>query len=183
MSITLSPMRADDIAAVARLARVVWQVTYRDIITQAQIDYMLDERYAAPRLLAELASDAHWWDLAREASPALGAAATPDAAGAPGGTLLAFAATQRSSQPGELKLDKLYVDPAQQRRGIGGALIARAVARTRDLGCHTLILAVNKNNAPAIAAYGKHGFAVRESVRVDIGHGFVMDDFIMARSV
>jgi ribosomal protein S18 acetylase RimI-like enzyme len=48
-------------------------------------------------------------------------------------------------------------------------------------GCTTLILAVNKRNEKAIAAYRKQGFAVRDSVCVDIGNGFVMDDFIMAK--
>ena len=47
----------------------------------------------------------------------------------------------------------------------------------------TLILAVNKGNQHAIAAYRKQGFAVRESVSVDIADGFVMHDFIMARSL
>jgi len=34
-----------------------------------------------------------------------------------------------------------------------------------------------------VRAYEKHGFAIRESVVVDIGGGFVMDDFVMARSL
>jgi ribosomal protein S18 acetylase RimI-like enzyme len=42
---------------------------------------------------------------------------------------------------------------------------------------------VNKQNAQAIAAYRKNGFEVREAVRVEIGNGFVMDDFIMAKSL
>ena len=46
-----------------------------------------------------------------------------------------------------------------------------------------MILAVNKQNSRAIAAYLKNGFAVREAVRVEIGNGFVMDDFIMAKSL
>jgi ribosomal protein S18 acetylase RimI-like enzyme len=47
----------------------------------------------------------------------------------------------------------------------------------------TLILAVNKRNERAIATYRRNGFAVREAVRVEIGDGFVMDDFIMSRSL
>ncbi|MDQ5878269.1 MAG: diamine N-acetyltransferase, partial [Pseudomonadota bacterium] len=84
---------------------------------------------------------------------------------------------------GEIKLDKVYVHPARQRSGVGGALIERVAAHGRAAGCDTLILAVNKQNAKAIAAYEKRGFSVREAVRVDIGGGFVMDDFIMARSI
>ena len=48
---------------------------------------------------------------------------------------------------------------------------------------NTLILAVNKRNERAIAAYRKYGFVVRDAVRVDIGKDFVMDDFIMALSL
>ena len=41
------------------------------------------------------------------------------------------------------------------------------------------MLAVNKRNAAAIAAYRKHGFEIVEAVVKDIGGGFVMDDYIM----
>ena len=47
--------------------------------------------------------------------------------------------------------------------------------------CSTLILNVNKNNVQAIRAYEKNGFAIREAVVVDIGGGFVMDDYVMAK--
>ena len=43
-----------------------------------------------------------------------------------------------------------------------------------------LVLNVNKRNTAAIAAYRRNGFAVREEVVVDIGGGFVMDDYVMA---
>jgi len=44
-----------------------------------------------------------------------------------------------------------------------------------------VILAVNKRNTAAINSYRKYGFAVREAIVDDIGHGFVMDDFIMEK--
>lgn len=163
MPITITPLAAADIDAVATLARRVWQATYATIISQQQIDYMLGERYASARMRAEIAAPDVCWDVARV-----------------DGEIVAFASTLLGAKSGEMKLDKLYVDPQRQRAGIGGALIAHVAARAREHGCATLILAVNKNNERAIAAYRKHGFAVRESVRVDIGHGFVMDDFIMA---
>jgi hypothetical protein len=45
------------------------------------------------------------------------------------------------------------------------------------------MLAVNKRNENAIAAYAKHGFAIVESVVKDIGGGFVMDDYVMSMHV
>lgn len=160
----ISPLIRNDMDTVAALARIVWQDAYAGIITQAQIDFMLDQRYDTRRLVAELAMPALWWDKA-----------TLD------GELVAFASSLLTITPGEMKLDKLYVDPARQRLGLGGRLIAHVAQRALAQGCNTLILAVNKRNARAIAAYRKHGFVVRDAVCADIGNDFVMDDFIMSR--
>lgn len=79
----------------------------------------------------------------------------------------------------EMKLHKLYVHPQQQRRGFGRALLDYV---ERASGERTLILTVNKRNHQAIAAYRKHGFTVRDSIVTDIGGGFVMDDYVMAKA-
>jgi hypothetical protein len=55
--------------------------------------------------------------------------------------------------------------------------VAAALAQQRS----TLILNVNKRNALAIRAYERAGFVVRETVVIDIGEGFVMDDYIMVK--
>jgi ribosomal protein S18 acetylase RimI-like enzyme len=60
-------------------------------------------------------------------------------------------------------------------------LIARVAAAARAEGARTLILNVNKQNTQAIRAYEKHGFATRSAVVVDIGNGYAMDDYVMAR--
>ena len=163
MSIQISPVTAADVEPVAALARKVWQSTYPGIITQAQIDFMLEQRYNPGRLLEELGLPTIWWDKA-----------TVD------GQLAAFSSCLLTETPSEMKLDKIYVDPARQRLGLGGRLIALVSQRALAQGCDTLILAVNKRNERAIAAYQKYGFAVREAVCVNIGNDFVMDDFIMA---
>ena len=62
MTLEIRPVAPADVDAIAALARLIWQDAYAAIITQAQIDYMLDQRYNAPRLLAELAA---WPDAAR----------------------------------------------------------------------------------------------------------------------
>ena len=166
MNIQIAPVSRADVDAIAALARIVWQDAYPGIITQAQIDYMLEQRYNSLRLLEELGMPNLWWDKA-----------TVD------GGLAAFASTLTTEKPGELKLDKLYVDPQRQRLGLGGRLIAQVSERALAQGCTTLILAVNKRNEHAISAYRKHGFVVRDAVRVDIGNDFVMDDFIMEKSL
>jgi ribosomal protein S18 acetylase RimI-like enzyme len=156
----IAPLHSADIAAVCALAKRVWQATYPLLIRQAQIDFMLADRYAAARIRAELDDPAHVWRLARWNDQIIGFAhASVDAAAC--------------------KLDKLYVDPGYQRRGVGRALLdeierfARAHAATR------LWLQVNRGNAQAIAAYRRYGFCIREARVFDIGGGFVMDDYVM----
>jgi ribosomal protein S18 acetylase RimI-like enzyme len=96
------------------------------------------------------------------------------------GRLCAFASAGPAA-PKEFKLHKLYVHPDRQREGIGAALLARVESIVRTRGADHLILNVNKNNEKAIAVYHRHGFAIRESVVVDIGGGFVMDDYVMVK--
>jgi ribosomal protein S18 acetylase RimI-like enzyme len=62
-------------------------------------------------------------------------------------------------------------------------MIAHAAEVARARGCRRLVLAVNKNNRSAIAAYLKHGFHVADAVVKDIGGGFVMDDYILVKPV
>jgi ribosomal protein S18 acetylase RimI-like enzyme len=52
-------------------------------------------------------------------------------------------------------------------------------ARARSHGCSRLVLAVNKRNDGAIAAYRHWGFRVERAITTDIGAGFVMDDYVM----
>lgn len=46
-----------------------------------------------------------------------------------------------------------------------------------------MILSGNKRNAKAIAAYQRNSFVIADSVVTDIGNGFVMDDYIMAKDL
>jgi ribosomal protein S18 acetylase RimI-like enzyme len=46
-----------------------------------------------------------------------------------------------------------------------------------------LYLQVNKGNTASIAFYRRAGFEVTDSVKVDIGHGYVMDDFVMSKQL
>ena len=151
-----------DVDAVAALARVVWQATYAPLISQAQIEAMLADRYAAERVRAQLDDPDHAWWIARR-----------DAA------LVGFAHATHDGT--DSKLDKLYVHPAHQRQGIGAALLQAARAWARQRQARRLWLQVNRGNTQAINAYRKYGFRIVESRVFDIGGGFVMDDYVMER--
>ncbi len=159
------PAGPEHLAAIAALAAVVWRAHYPGIISHAQIDYMLARMYALEALRQELAGGVGYDRILV------------------GNELLGFAAYGPVRGNEEMKLHKLYVHPAWQRHGLGSRLLQHVEQTARRRGFRTLILAVNKANHKAVAAYRKNGFAVRESVVTDIGGGFVMDDHIMAKAL
>jgi ribosomal protein S18 acetylase RimI-like enzyme len=160
----VSRLAMHEVEAVSALARVVWQATYPALISQAQIEFMLADRYAAERIRAQLGDPRHaWW-------------------GAHAGERLAGFA-HASLDDADAKLDKLYVHPDSQRHGIGSALLAAVQDWARAQQARRLWLQVNRGNAPAIAAYRKQGFHVVESRVFDIGNSFVMDDHVMEKTL
>jgi len=164
IDISIRPITADDVPAIAALAREIWQATYPGIITQEQIDFMLEQRYGHERLYDDLQdSDKKWLDQAFFGERRIG---------------FAFSELRK----GEFKLDKLYIHPDVQRRGVGGQLIAHVAARAQSLGYPAVVLQVNKRNVKAIASYEKYGFVVRETTVDDIGR-YVMDDFVMEKKL
>jgi GNAT superfamily N-acetyltransferase len=155
---------AGDIATVQRLADATWRAYYPGIIPDAQIDYMLARGYAIDALERFVRDPGAGLALARVDGEDVG-----------------FACWYRPDEPATTKLDKLYVLPRLHGQGVGRALIAHVESAARRDGARTLILAVNKGNAKAIAAYRACGFSTREATVVDIGGGFVMDDYVMAK--
>jgi ribosomal protein S18 acetylase RimI-like enzyme len=164
--VRIEPLTAADVEPLFVLAREIWHAHYPAIVSMAQIEYMLAQRYNAGVVLEELRRDGLWWDKLLV-----------------DGAMLGFSSYFLTGVPGEMKLDKLYVHPRCQRRGYGGMMIARACAVARTRGCDRLTLAVNKNNRSAIDAYLKHGFRIADAVVKDIGDGFVMDDYVMEKPV
>lgn len=160
--VRITPVAVADVDRLCALAAEIWRRHYADIISAAQIEYMLDQRYKPEILREELKRRDLWWDKLLV-----------------DGQMTGFTSYFLTENAGEMKLDKLYVHYDHQRRGYGGVLLERALALARSHDCARLTLAVNKHNRNAIAAYNKYGFGVVESVVKDIGGGFVMDDYIM----
>jgi GNAT superfamily N-acetyltransferase len=152
--------------AISELAGVIWRACYPDIITHEQIDYMLARMYAIEVLRDEIRSQGIRYDcLLVDGKPA------------------GFASYGPTLEPGVMKLHKLYLLPEMHGRGLGSRLLQQIEHEVRaGAGCR-LILSVNKRNTRAIAAYRRNGFVIAESVVTDIGGGFVMDDYVMAKEL
>lgn len=162
----IKPVAEAHLPALIELAGTIWRAHYPGIISPEQVEFMLARMYALDTLREEIRSQGIcYYQLQVD------------------GRMAGFASLGPTEQPGVMKLHKLYLLPDLHGRGWGSRLLHHCEAEARKLGAHQLILAVNKRNARAIAAYQRNGFAVIESVTTDIGGGFVMDDFIMAKEL
>ena len=80
------------------------------------------------------------------------------------------------------KIHKIYILPNQQGKGIGKILIDFIINKAKERHQKGLILNVNKNNI-AIRFYERIGFEISLEEVIDIGNGYVMDDYVMEKSI
>ena len=166
LDVKIVPAGEGDLPEISRLAGVVWRAHYPGIITLEQIEYMLGRMYSPEMLREDIRVRGIRYDRLLV-----------------GNDFAGFAAYGPTEQPAVFKLHKIYLRPDCQGRGLGSRLLNHCAAEAARAGAQRVILAVNKRNAKALAAYQRNGFVIIDSVVVDIGGGFVMDDYILAKDV
>ena len=163
---TMRSAGAEEVDTIARLAGEIWRACYPEILTSAQIEYMLARMYSLDTLREEILSGGIRYELLRIGN---------DPAG--------FASYGPTGQDGTFKLHKLYILPKWHGTGLGSALLRHCEQAAKDCGARKLILNVNKRNVRAIKAYDRNGYRTVRAETNDIGGGFVMDDYVMSKEV
>lgn len=156
------PATEADIPLLRDLAQRIWRECYPGIITAEQIEFMLGWMYSEEEIRRQLAAGIPWEIVEHD------------------GAVIGYLSYQFEPD-GRVKISKLYVLPEQQRKGHGRQMLGHICAQARGLGASGVWLQVNKRNERAIGAYLKAGFHIEKEAVFDIGGGFVMDDYLMAR--
>lgn len=148
------------------IAQEVWPKTYGTILGQAQLDYMMDMMYSVASLQKQASEKQHHFILAKENEISVGFASYEfDANG-----------TDKT------KIHKIYILSTQQRKGIGKLLLDYIANEAQKHNNKALFLNVNKYN-PAQHFYKKLGFDIAKEEVIDIGQGYVMDDYVMEKKI
>ena len=150
----------EHIDTIVKLAHETWNEYYPVIITQSQIDYMLDKYQSKSAIHKQLEQGALYYVAYLEAIPAGYFSLIP----------------QRDKQ---VQLSKFYLLKKYRGRGYASEMFRFIVDVMRQQQLTRIWLTVNKNNSRAIAVYQAIGFVKTNSLVMDIGNGFVMDDFRM----
>jgi ribosomal protein S18 acetylase RimI-like enzyme len=85
--------------------------------------------------------------------------------------------------PGSLQISKFYILKDCRGRGVARQVMTKIIRLAQAEGYKTLYLTVNKYNQSTIAIYQTLGFSRSGELVVDIGQGYVMDDYTMEMSL
>ena len=148
-----------DIPLIRSLAEAIWWRHYPDIISDAQIEYMLEMMYSERSITDQIQSGQNY-TLVYAGDQPVGY----------------YAVSEKSL--GHFFLHKFYIQVDRHRKGIGTAAFSHMVANDCN-GFKEITLQVNRRNIKAVNFYFKHGFVIDYAKDFDIGGGYSMDDFFM----
>jgi ribosomal protein S18 acetylase RimI-like enzyme len=163
--IQLKRAKEADIPAIQNIAKITWQPTYVPLLGQEQVDYMLEQMYSKAALLEQL-SRGDVFLIAELGMKEVGFAS--------------FGIIDQENYG--YKLHKIYVLPEVHGKGVGKFLINEVVDQVRAAGGKSLSLNVNRDNK-AKRFYERAGFKIKETVDIEIGNGFFMNDYVMEKSI
>jgi len=153
----------DDIPSIRKMASEVFPLTYRDILSNEQIEYMMDMMYSKSSLMHQMCEAGNIFYIC-------------DGRG--------FVSYRHDSfLPDSIELfhlEKLYVMPDAQGKGLGRRLFDTVVcaARQSSEGAVRIELNVNRHNK-AVSFYEHIGMRKERKGDFPIGKGFYMNDYIM----
>ncbi|RBL92193.1 GNAT family N-acetyltransferase [Chitinophaga flava] len=154
-----------DIPVIQELSKRIWKPTYKSILEPEQVDYMIDMMYSTASLTKQITELQHKYIILQDDKRPIG-----------------YASYSPTDTEGVYKLHKIYLDPSYQGKGVGRFFLDTVIRQVKKLGATILELDVNRYNK-ARFFYEKMGFTVYNEKDTDIGNGYLMEDYIMRKSL
>jgi diamine N-acetyltransferase len=165
--VTIRAADIKDVPTIHELAHRIWPDAYKDILSPEQLAYMLDMMYSYEALQYQIEKQKHEFFIALEDEQAVG-----------------FASISPKFKISEsiYRLNKIYVLPEMQHKGIGQKLMAHIISLIKPRGAAILELNVNRNNK-AMNFYERLGFKITKEEDLSIGNGYYMNDYVMQKEL
>ena len=162
--VEVHPFTVADIAIIQEIAHTTWPPTFQDILSKDQIEFMLDWMYNTNTLITQI-QEGHLFFGARLK-----------------GEWVGFAGLEFQQGKKKLKIHKLYVLPTAQGKGVGKKLFHFIEEKAKESKANTIALNVNRFN-PAKHFYEEMGMHIIKEEDIDIGRGYLMEDFVFCKEV
>ncbi len=154
------------IPTIQGLADNLWPAAFASILCAQQIAYMMEMMYSTISLEKQM-NEGHQFAIACRNNQHVG--------------YLSYEIDCGKS--GKTKIHKLYISPSSQRLGVGKAMVDFVAQKALMANNKAIFLNVNKYNSKAINFYKKYNFQLVKEEEIDIGNGFVMDDYVFELAV
>lgn len=153
--------KTHDFQLIHNIAHQTWPSTYGSILSSEQLNFMLEKMYSLEALKIQATEKKHHFILASAEEKPLG-----------------FASFEFSPETHLTKIHKIYLLPQSQGLGIGKAMVQYISEEAKDQNQKGISLNVNRFN-PALNFYKKIGFEIVKEENIEIGNGYLMEDYVM----
>lgn len=157
----------EQLQVLAATASEIWHEFFPYILTDAQIDYMV-EKFQSYEAMKKQMKNGYVYYLFMIENQVAG-----------------YTGICPGEENGKKKLflSKLYLKKAFRGQGLASKAFLFLEDYCKENSLEAIWLTVNRHNAHTISVYEKKGFVtVREQV-ADIGNGYVMDDYVMEKYI
>lgn len=148
-----------ELQIVHELAHAIWPSTFKEILSPEQITYMLNWMYRLEKLESQLDEGHQFFILEEEGNP------------------LGFMGIEQISRE-LVKVHKVYILPNQQGKGLGKKMFQFLENLFPEAN---LTLNVNRFNK-ATQFYMQLGFKISKEENIDIGNGYLMEDYVLVKN-
>ena len=154
----------DDIPSIRQMADVAFRDTYKDILSNEQMEYMMDWMYSESSLLLQMTQKGHIFFI----EEGKGYVSFRKEAGA-------------DEKTSVYHIEKLYVLPQFQGQGLGRKLFGTVVKNVKSFSFGPIRIELNVNRENRAVSFYEHlGMHKDREGDFPIGKGFYMNDYIMA---
>lgn len=164
--VTISAASISDIKTIQDIVYTTWPITYGEILSKIQVDYMLNLFYSKEALMAQFDKKEQLFYLIKKDESILGF----------------FAIENNYQNKDTTKIHKIYILPHTQGKGVGRLTIEHVEKLALANNSKSLLLNVNRSNS-ALDFYKKIGFEVINEIDIEIGNGYLMEDYIMEKTI
>ncbi|NBW71629.1 MAG: GNAT family N-acetyltransferase [Flavobacteriia bacterium] len=158
-------LQKHELSLTQNLAEKIWPLAYGTILSKEQLSYMLNWMYSIETLEKSFDKGNEFYCAFENDLPL-------------GFLELEFLSEETSS----VKLQKIYVLPSEQNKGIGKKFLQLALLKAKNRGARNVILQVNRANK-AVQFYLKNNFCIIREEDFPIGNGYYMNDYVMEKTL
>lgn len=148
---------------IAKLADATWRQHYIPIIGVDQVNYMVEKFQTTSAISNQIEQGYEYYIINYNRIP------------------VGYISIKKEED--SLFISKIYILNAYRGKKIGKESMLFIEEKAKIYNFKTITLTVNKNNVNSILFYEKFGFKKIDAIVIDIGNGYVMDDFKMEKSI